>query len=124
MKLRIRGNSIRLRLRPSEVKQLLETRSVREKTQFAGGRLIYQLVTDKHAASPTAQFTDRTISVVLPHPVIEKWAHSSDVSVDATEQLESGQLLRILIEKDFQCLNPRDEEDSDAYPNPKNRQVC
>ena len=123
MKLRIRGNSIRLRLRKSEVQQLLDQHCVEEKTHFASGTLIYQLLIDQRAISPISCFSGGTISIALPPAIAEKWTHSSQVSIATTQELDNGQSLRILIEKDFQCLNPRDD-DSDAYPNPENHQAC
>jgi hypothetical protein len=43
----------------------------------------------------------------------------NDVSLHGEQPLEHG-VLRILVEKDFTCVEPRDGEDqSDLYPNPK-----
>ncbi|MFT5833421.1 MAG: hypothetical protein ACI97N_001048, partial [Cognaticolwellia sp.] len=33
--------------------------------------------------------------------------------------LENGEILSLLLEKDFVCLDERGEDESDNYPNPK-----
>jgi len=42
------------------------------------------------------------------------------VSIAASQILDEGDQLSILVEKDFACLAPREGEDeTDMYPNPK-----
>ena len=51
------------------------------------------------------------------------WAAGNDVSLHGEQPLEHG-VLRILVEKDFTCVEPRDGEDqSDLYPNPATAQI-
>jgi hypothetical protein len=50
---------------------------------------------------------------------IKQWAESEKVSISSEQNLDDGEQLRILVEKDFACLAPRDGEDeSDMFPNP------
>ena len=47
------------------------------------------------------------------------WASSSQVSMSGSLQLDDGQTLELLVEKDFACLAPREGEDeSDMFPHP------
>ena len=44
---------------------------------------------------------------------------SEQVSIEADEALDDGDSLKILVEKDFACLAPREGEDeTDMYPHP------
>jgi hypothetical protein len=49
---------------------------------------------------------------------IQQWAESEQVSIRSDKLLDDGEELRILIEKDFQCLAPREEDESDMFPHP------
>lgn len=117
MKLRIRGDSLRLRLTRGEVRSLRETGSVIETIHFGGGALHYELrAADVDA--PVASFDGAQIVVSLPRAQANAWADGDEVGIAATQALDDG-TLALLIEKDFQCLAPRDgEEDVDAFPHP------
>ena len=118
MKLRIRGDSLRLRLTRTEVRTLRDEGRVVEATRF-GPRvaLEYALVCEAVDA-PVARFLDRRIEVALPRERARAWAESDEVGIEAEQALPEG-ALRLLIEKDFQCLAPREgEDDSDAFPHP------
>lgn len=115
MKLRIQGNSLRLRLTRTEVTQLHDSGHVESSIQFAPGRsLTYALEGSPHAKSVTASFDGRSIVVAVPTPLITEWADGEQVSIEGPPQ--AG--VQLLIEKDFQCLHKPDQRDSDAYPNP------
>ena len=119
MKLRIRGDSLRLRLTRSEVQRLDETGEVRETIHFGPSALDYVLRRGE-GSIPHAHFEGSSISVELPRESVEAWARSDQVSIVVEQELPEGQL-RLLIEKDFKCLAPRegtDEDDSDAFPHP------
>lgn len=119
MKLRIRGDSLRLRLTRSEVLHLDETGEVRETIHFGAGALDYVLRRGEGSAA-RARFEGSSITVELPRATVETWARTDQVSIVADQPLPEGQL-RLLIEKDFKCLAPRegtDEDDRDAFPHP------
>lgn len=117
MKLRIRGDSLRLRLTRGEVRQLRETGRVVETTHFGDAELSYQLLA-ADVPSPVARFDGGSIVVSLPRTQAEAWADSEQVGITATQAVAHGSLA-LLIEKDFRCLAPREgEDDSDAFPHP------
>jgi len=120
MKLRIRDNSIRLRLSRSEVALLGTEGLVGAKIQFAGGaRFVYCLESSPACVDVAARFTGDELSVRLPESRVQQWVHSDDISIEATQGLDDGGQLKILVEKDFTCLAPREGEDeSDMYPHP------
>lgn len=129
MKLRVRGDSIRLRVTQSEVARLIAGEVVEEHTHIGGAQFIYALgsftpdssASDRAGADIKVQFEgapDRgLVRVSVPLPQMQHWGESNTVGIDT--QVDT---LAVLIEKDFACLDPRDGiEDSDTFPNPKAR---
>ena len=121
MKLRIRGDSMRLRLKRSEVDRLAAGASIVEETHFPDAILTYRLdVADNNGFS--ASFANSTLSVSLPRTSILDWATSDEVSLIAEQRLSGSDSLSLLIEKDFKCLEPghhRDcSDDEDTFPHP------
>tara|TARA_B100000963_G_C22178976_1_gene473610 strand:- start:167 stop:514 length:348 start_codon:yes stop_codon:yes gene_type:complete len=111
MKLRIKGNSVRLRLTQSEVDSIGSGNSVEESTDFAGKTLKYRLLV---AEDYGARFEDYTISINLKEEVIQSWLKPEEVSI----RFDVGNT-GYLVEKDFACLITRDgEDDADTFPNP------
>ncbi len=117
MKLRIKGDSIRLRLTRSEVRELVDRGRVAESTHFPDGSVLgYELEADAAAAAIVARSTAGALVVTVPKAAVDGWARSADVALHAELPLGRG-ALQILVEKDFPCLTSRpDEDDSDAFP--------
>ncbi len=140
MKIRIKGNSIRLRLTRTEVSAIENGRAVTESVSFgAGVRLDYSLVPLTHlepGQEPTAmraEFDRQSIRILVPRESSERWARSeTEVSLQHRQPLREGDestgsplrpsaSLELLIEKDFCCLKPRglqQEDESDLFVNP------
>lgn len=120
MKLRIKGNSVRLRLTQPEVAMLSEKGVVEERAGFpAGGALVYRLVADGEAREPGAGYKDGVIIVWLPAAAAARWARGAVVGLEFTSPLKEGGELRVLVEKDFACLDPhRGENEEGTFPNP------
>ena len=119
MKLRIRDNSVRLRLERGEVEQLRDDGLVSARTGFPGGRDFRYLVEASPASvKPGAFLSEGVITVRLPETTVLAWANSEQVSIKG-EQLLDDDKLTILVEKDLACLAPREGEDeSDMFPHP------
>jgi NOL1/NOP2/fmu family ribosome biogenesis protein len=118
MKLRIRGDSLRLRLTQVEVAALAERGRVEESIGFAAGeRLTYAIACGGTALG--AKLTPSGIEVTVPAERLRSWAAGDDVGLEGTQDAGEGRILRILVEKDFACLKQRPhEDDKDAFPNP------
>jgi hypothetical protein len=116
MKLRIRGNSIRLRLTRGEVQDLVTQGRVAELTRLPVGPAFgYQLRADAAAAAVTATFEAGVLGVAVPKAAAEAWAASEEVAIGGGLPVAGG-TLTILVEKDFPCLTVRaGEDDSDAF---------
>jgi len=122
VKLRVRNNSVRLRVGPSEVRQLVATGHVEQSTAFGpppGPRLVSRLELSPGRAV-AATFDGGRLVVRVPAAVARQWADGDRISLSAEQPIGNGQVLRLLIEKDLECLDRAVPEpgDEDAYPNP------
>lgn len=122
MKLRVRGNSLRLRLGRTEVNGLGRGERVEDAIAFgprAADRLAYAIVCSNEAHMMDAHFANNELLVTVPSSVAREWALGESVGLEAAQPVGDGTTLAILVEKDFACLSPRTgEDDTDAYPNP------
>ena len=120
MKLRLLDDSIRLRLSQSDVRTAGASGVVEGTTRFPGGTAFTFALEAIARGEASAAFADDRLVVRLPAAEIAQWA-SDDTAVSLRNEiaLPDGGELKILVEKDFQCLTPRDGEDQgDMFPNP------
>jgi len=121
MKLRILGNSIRIRLKVGEVQRIAAGERIVEKTHFPGSTLTYSLQAGGDDVM-AAHFHDDHLVVRLPIADVEKWAGTDEVSLFSEQDLGDNGALSLLVEKDFKCLEPghhrdcTDDEDTYAHP--------
>jgi hypothetical protein len=120
VKLRVRDNSIRLRLTRNEVELARTDGLVRGTVPLAGNsNFDYVLESSPATVKPEAHISNNVLTVRIPEAEILSWSGSDEVSISATQLLDGGNELSILVEKDFACLAPREGEDeSDMFPNP------
>ena len=120
MKLRVLGNSVRLRLSQTDLATLLAGGAVEESVSFpSGGALRYRLERARVEVA-LADYRDGAIVLRFPAEAVDRWARPQEVSMRAELSLGAGEVLKLLVEKDFRCLSPRgDEEDADdLFANP------
>jgi hypothetical protein len=121
MKLRIKGNSLRLRVSQSELARLMRVGHIEETIQFApasDARLTYSLVVRNAAEDIALEYCNQTVTVVLSQAAARRWAESDDVGV------YGDGMVALFVEKDFACLDGNSPEDADAFPNPRACVVC
>ena len=121
MKLRIRANSIRLRLGQTEVRRLVDEGQVDERTHFApGGPVLAYGLRSVDSPVVSASFDGGNLVVAVPQSLARQWADTDQVGIEAAQPTGPGGTLRILIEKDFECLDADGgERQDDAFPNPR-----
>lgn len=119
MKIRIKGNSVRFRMTQSEVKQLSETGSVMETTEFEQATFAYEVRLEPKITELQASFFENTIIMKVPKDMGIHWFDSDTVGFENRVVLTNGNPLHLLLEKDFTCLENTSEDQSDNYPNPK-----
>lgn len=120
MKIRILNDHVRLRLDRSEVDAVAAGRAVAARTRFPHGNTFgYRL---EAAPAVAAAFEAGTIVIGLPEAALRAWAEDdTKVSIRESLALTDG-VLTVLVEKDFECLEPRAGEDqTNRFPNPKLR---
>lgn len=121
MKLRIRGNSVRLRLTQSEVARFGHTGAIKETVEFgaeASRQFSYTLETTCENYV-NASFENNGLRVFVPNAQAADWINSGEVGIEAAQNVGDGKFLRILIEKDFACFEARPfEDESDSFPHP------
>ncbi|WP_261511736.1 DUF7009 family protein [Chryseobacterium paludis] len=112
MKIRIKDNSIRFRLTQSEVAELGKNGSISSFTEFVDRPFIYSIErTEDEELS--AAFIENRIVLKMSKTMINEWISTDRVGFDG----QVG-LVKILIEKDFVCIDNTLEDQSDNYPNP------
>jgi hypothetical protein len=119
MKLRIKGNSIRLRLLRSEVEQFAEAGCLSEEVSFGDSELKYSLLMSSDDDTIRAEFTYNEIMIFVPQQAAREWVSNEQVGFETEQAVGPDKTLAIIIEKDFVCIDrPDDPDREDAFPNP------
>lgn len=128
MKLRMKNNSVRLRLTQSEVACFAESGQVKETIEFgleSYQQFVYALEADSKIKEIQAVIENNRITILIPKTRADEWARTAQVGMETEQTIGGGKTLRLLIEKDFACLEPRPGEDeADAYPHPLEGKAC
>ncbi len=112
MKLRLRANTIRLRLLQAEVQRLSKGETITE--TLPTPTPFHYAVTPADVRDLEASYQSNTLSIQIPQAWAKTWYESDEVGRQAQTQS-----LDILIEKDWACTTPRQSEDeTGTYPNP------
>jgi hypothetical protein len=127
MKLRIKGNSLRLRVSRSEVARLLKRDRLEETIHFAAqanAKLTYALEQTASISAPTIRYTQNTVTVLIPADQANSWCVNDQVGIAENLSVGSFGFLNLLIEKDFACLDRSDEDNEDTFANPNAGKTC
>ncbi len=120
MKLRIQGNSVRVRLNQGEVRSLANAQRVEQTTEFSGfSRLTTHIEPSNEVSRSNVTFEGDRLTLRLPVGQVRQWAQSDQVGIESDQPIGDGRSLHVLVEKDFECLHPRPDENIDTFPNPK-----
>ena len=127
MKLRIKGNSLRLRLTRSELERVVLGDRIEETIQFSPtehAKLTYALESSKTSKTISVRYLPQDITVILPEEQLLIWSDVNNVGVYASVDIGKSGVLEIAIEKDFACLDGTDEDNRDTFANPHAGSVC
>ena len=119
MKLRIDGNSIRLRLSKSEVAHFAATGHIEDAVEFGPLSKFSYTVTAVEESTLNSSYNPSGIQVKVPRDLAQDWAQTDRVAIAGEQPIENDRTLQILVEKDFQCLHKGTDANVDAYPNPQ-----
>ncbi len=119
MKLRIKGNIVRLRLTQSEVATVGAGGRVQELTLFGPQAQFCYALEAVDTPHVEADYSNNTLTIRVPRAMANDWAATDLVGLSAEQKIAENVSLYLIIEKDFACLNPRGEEDSDTFEHPQ-----
>jgi hypothetical protein len=110
VKLRIRDNSVGLRLTQEEIETLRQQGVLSARTGFPGGReLRYELESSPASVAPAAFFSDNVLTVRLPETAVLAWATTGQAAIEGEQVLVDGEKLAIVVAKDL-AVCERDKE--------------
>jgi hypothetical protein len=121
MKLRIQGNSFRLRVTRSELERLIAGEGVEETISFGPApeaSLAYALVSCSQDAPVSVRYRPQKITVTLSPEQLRAWSDENQIGVYANLNLGVAGSLEIAVEKDFACLDRSDKDNADTFANP------
>jgi hypothetical protein len=119
MKIRIKADSLRFRVGPSEVQRLIASGRIEETIQFApGAHLTYALEHSETATCIALSHRPHEVVLTVPTSIAQAWAIGDDVGIYGEVPNGSGSL-ELSVEKDFACLDASHAANRDTYPNPK-----
>ena len=119
MKLRMKSNSIRIRVSQTELKEFRTGRSIEEEILMGPGQSLTYGLVQSETDRVKVNWSNSRLEIMVPEELASMWCDTEIVGFDETVDLESGQELYVLVEKDFQCLKPRAEDESDLFANPE-----
>ena len=114
MKLRFEKNTVRFRLRRSDIAQLNENGFVNETVEFPESTFTYQL-SISNGDKLNVQYKGQSLIITIPTDTTQNWINSDEVGIYQTLQLNNNHTLDIIIEKDFPCKNMHDGNKSDTF---------
>jgi hypothetical protein len=128
MKLRIRSNSVRVRLDQEDLAELIEHGRVLDALHFGAGSshtFAYAVVIGAApSAHPRADYSSGFLVVTIDRGDAEAWSRGNQVGFDH-EQAVPGGTVRVILEKDFACLDrPEGDSAEDAWALPNPSEVC
>lgn len=114
MKLRLDKNSVRLRLKKSDVKILQDHHSIGETIIFPNGTFTFRLSLDADTVEITTSLQHQSLEVTVPFRLAEHWMSSDETGLYHTIS-NTPHSLDIIIEKDFPCKDRKEEDLSDFF---------
>lgn len=126
MKLRIKGNSLRLRITPSEMARLLESGRIEESVRFGSGpdeRLVYAVEHTPQVAAITVRYIPGEVAILVPSAAVRQWAAGAEAGLYG-KAVFNRDILDLAVEKDFACLDKNEADNADTFPNPNQGAVC
>ncbi len=115
MKLRCTNNSIRFRLRKSDIEVLKSNKIVQETVQFPGSDDLLFSICISENPDMYASFINHEILVYIPSKMADEWINSDQVSLHNHITTIERKSLTILLEKDFPCLDRTEPDRDDTF---------
>ncbi|MDB5340692.1 MAG: hypothetical protein JWN70_6311 [Planctomycetaceae bacterium] len=128
MKLRIKDNSVRVRLDRRDLDRLIELGRVESVVRFGPtSQCAFSYAVELRSVSnqhPTVDYYSGRLLLAIGREDANQWYNSELVGFEH-EQTVDGGVVRVLLEKDFACVDrPAGEESDDAWAFPNPAAVC
>jgi hypothetical protein len=122
MKLRLKGNSIRVRLDRRDLTDLVEAGRVEDSLRFGPGVEFSYVIEagPAPAGEPSASYAPGRLTLTIAPEDARDWSASDRVGFDRLQAVEGGSI-RVVLVKDFACLDRsagHESDDAHAFPNP------
>jgi hypothetical protein len=127
MKMRIKGDSLRLRVSRSELDRFFCGERIEETIHFAAGpdaKLTYALQRAPEGAETALEYKQGDVTVSISKTQSDAWREPHEVGIYASIDVGRGRTLELIAEKDFACLDRSDEDNTDRFPNPQGNANC
>ena len=127
MKLRIKGDSLRLRISRSEMERLVAVGRIEETVHFtavAGESFTYALEHAAEALGVSVRYEPGSVAVIVPTESVLRWTDESQVGIYESVALDSKRNLDLILEKDFACSDGSDADNVDTFTNPAEAAAC
>ncbi len=123
MKLRMKDNSLRIRITQSELNRLTHEGEIKACTRLGPDPtqvFHYGLRLDEKQKELGVNYHCNVLMVTITASMMAEWKEDDKVGFDAAFDIGDGAYLQIVIEKDFKCLHPgkNREPELDNYPHP------
>jgi hypothetical protein len=100
MRLRIRGNSLRLEISKTDLAKLVDAGKAEDVVRFSSEQSLRYAIEVRPTGAITAQYDKTSIVVTLPKSRLDLWARPEEVSVEGSQPIGGGKVLQIVLEKD------------------------
>ena len=120
MKIRIKGNYLRFRLRQDDVAALTNNGSIVERIEFGEttDQQISFALESCGEEKMTIAYNNNKVRVLVPKQFIERWINTEQVGIAVELITGRNRTVSVLIEKDFACLDASEEDNVGTYSHP------
>ena len=109
-------NSIRIRVRKSELSALSKDRLIQDTIEFpANTDLKFGLNISDGQEKLSASLIDNYLKISISATEADNWVNTNKVGIESYLKLDGEALLHLLVEKDFPCKDRLDEDKSDTF---------
>jgi hypothetical protein len=116
----MKGNSVRIRLTRPEVERFRREGYIETNTAFVSNVFTYalQVMPNDYSNELSADFRDCILTLYIPERLAEQWTGSDIAALETSMDVDNGEKLDLLLEKDFKAVDEPVEEESENYQNP------
>lgn len=121
MKIRIQGNKLRFRLKQFEVDHFRKAGSLKEVVIFGSepSQQLQFVIRKGEAGEFSLLYANTSIELSIPAATAHAWTTTEMVGFEKDVYTVHGSKIIVLVEKDFACIDGKEEDNVGTYPNPR-----